>query len=54
MHGSDFESLHKAIGKECLPAELGGDQPPYDPEHLIEFLSEVTVERPPPVKVSEV
>ena len=39
-------SLHKAVPKSVLPAEIGGDLPPYDPSELIDFLRQVTIERP--------
>ncbi|XP_065176269.1 retinaldehyde-binding protein 1-like [Sycon ciliatum] len=47
MHGTDMNSLHEALGKEGLPAEVGGERPAYDPAELIEFLRLANVQRPP-------
>ncbi|XP_023214992.1 clavesin-1-like isoform X2 [Centruroides sculpturatus] len=30
FHGSNMENLHKEIDPKCLPAEFGGDLPPFD------------------------
>ncbi|XP_065176514.1 retinaldehyde-binding protein 1-like [Sycon ciliatum] len=52
MHGSDFGRLHEFIPKRCLPAEVGGDRPPYSPDELLDFLSKVKVDRPPARQVT--
>lgn len=41
LHGSDYESLHKLISSEVLPAEYGGDQPPMDIEWFTEDVYEM-------------
>jgi len=38
FHGSDWESLHKAISPSILPRDYGGKQPPFDNSQLKDAL----------------
>ena len=31
VHGNNLSTLHEAVSKDILPAELGGERPPYNP-----------------------
>jgi hypothetical protein len=35
FHGADMESLHRYISPSILPAEFGGEQPPFDNTSMV-------------------
>lgn len=40
VHGNNLSTLHDHVHKDILPAELGGEQPSYNPEVWLEKLSQ--------------
>lgn len=40
VHGNNLSMLHDHVHQDVLPAELGGEQPSYNPQKWIEILKE--------------
>lgn len=40
VHGNNLSTLHDYVHKDILPAELGGEQPSYNPEIWLKTLTE--------------
>lgn len=40
VHGNNLSTLHDYVTKDILPAELGGEQPSYNPEVWLKTLLE--------------
>ncbi|CAH1187822.1 unnamed protein product [Phyllotreta striolata] len=40
VHGNNLSTLHEHVHKDVLPAELGGEEPSYDPRSFLETLRE--------------
>lgn len=38
VHGNNLSTLHEHVHKDVLPAELGGEEPSYDPRSFLESL----------------
>lgn len=38
VHGNNLSTLHEHVHKDVLPAEMGGEEPSYNPETFIESL----------------
>lgn len=38
VHGNNLSTLHEHVHKDVLPAEMGGEEPSYNPETFIETL----------------
>lgn len=38
VHGNNLSTLHEHVHKDVLPAEMGGEEPSYNPELFIESL----------------
>ncbi|KAF7265727.1 clavesin-1-like isoform X2 [Rhynchophorus ferrugineus] len=39
-HGNNLSTLHELVHKDVLPAELGGEQPSYNPRSFLDLLEE--------------
>lgn len=40
VHGNNLSTLHEHVHKDVLPAELGGEEPSYDPRMFLDTLHE--------------
>ncbi|CAH1984247.1 unnamed protein product [Acanthoscelides obtectus] len=42
VHGNNLSTLHEHVHKDILPAELGGEQPSYNPRSFLDTLNKIS------------